>query len=101
MTKTTNPESPAPATIHRYEPKKLAEYDRTGTVIEIEMPVGAQVLNVTASGIYALVRPDLEKVTRRFFMISTGQPIERPDMLRFICTPEQGRHLFEIVEPAN
>ena len=87
-------------TVHRFMPE-MPEYDRTGTVFEVEMPEGAQILNFTPLGFYALVVIPAPLVTRRFFMVSTGEPIERPDLLRYISTPAQGRHLFEIIESAN
>lgn len=90
----------AGTTIHRYDLPPIA-YEPTGTVYEIEMPQGAQVLSLTPVGVYALVDTSAKMVTRRFFAVSTGKPIARPEMLRFLATPAQGRHFFEVVEQTN
>lgn len=97
-----DPNTPAPAitTVHRYEMPTIA-YESMGTVYEVEMPQGAQILSFAPAGVYALVDTSAKMVTRRFFAISTGKPIARPEMLRYIGTPAQGRHFFEVVEQTN
>lgn len=87
-------------TVHRFELPQVP-YESEGTVYEIEMPQGSKVLGFGPGGVYALVDTGAQLVTRRFFAISTGKPITRPEMLRYVGTPTQGRHLFEVVEPTN
>ena len=95
----TNHEQPAESftTIHRFELQLTEPYQSEGTTFEVQMPVGARVLTVEPKGIYAMVETDAELVTRRFFMISTGHKIARPDLLSYLVSAG-GRHLFEILE---
>ncbi len=74
---------------------------------DMDMPEGAEVLTVQVQGaspeMWALVHPDMPKVTRRFRLYGTGQPIEGRSG-RYIGTFQMAGgafiwHLFEEVEP--
>lgn len=92
--------NPSMTTVHNF-PFPQTPYESTGTIYEVEMPHGAKVLGLSPQGVYALVDTAAPKVTRQFFVISTGKPIARAELLRFIATPAQGRHVFEVVESSN
>ncbi len=74
------------------------------SLIEIEMPHGAQVLKAECQGespcLWAIVDPALPVTRRRFLLFGTGHPMgEDISTLKFVDTFQQGPfvwHLFEV-----